>query len=316
MNKIMLLVCIVAGSCFAGPDAVSAPDVYPMAIINFEERGVGIKGYGEKITDLMFAALADKPNIILVDRGDLQKVFDEHALNLSGMISPEQSLRIGQLTGAKILLAGSVIDTDSSLILVAKVIGTETSRTLGESVKGQARDDLALLVESLADKVAVLISTKAGELVAKTEPVADRIAGLNATLGSAQRPMLTVDLQERHVGRATIDPAAQTEITYFCKETGFEVLDAKQMGPGKAGILIKGAGISEFAARQGNLISVKARLELDAIELETGRIIAVDRQTVVVTDLTEELAGKAALQEAAARIAERLLPKLIRAPGD
>jgi len=37
----------------------------------------------------------------------------------------------------------------------------------------------------------------------------------------------------------------------------------------------------------------------------------VDRQTALVVDLTEQLAGKAALQEAAARLAERLLPKLV-----
>jgi hypothetical protein len=33
--------------------------------------------------------------------------------------------------------------------------------------------------------------------------------------------------------------------------------------------------------------------------------------TAVVVDLTEQIAGKAALQEAAAQIAERILPKLI-----
>ena len=37
----------------------------------------------------------------------------------------------------------------------------------------------------------------------------------------------------------------------------------------------------------------------------------MDRQTVVVVDLSEQIAGKTALQEAAADLAERMLPKLI-----
>jgi hypothetical protein len=38
----------------------------------------------------------------------------------------------------------------------------------------------------------------------------------------------------------------------------------------------------------------------------------MDRQTAVAVDLSEQLAGKAALQEAAAVLAERMLPKLVR----
>jgi hypothetical protein len=39
--------------------------------------------------------------------------------------------------------------------------------------------------------------------------------------------------------------------------------------------------------------------------------VAIDRQTDVEVDLTEQIAGKKALQKAAATIAERMLPKLV-----
>ena len=38
--------------------------------------------------------------------------------------------------------------------------------------------------------------------------------------------------------------------------------------------------------------------------------------TIVALDLTEQIAGKTALQEAAAKIAERLLPKLLNPDGE
>jgi hypothetical protein len=49
-----------------------------------------------------------------------------------------------------------------------------------------------------------------------------------------------------------------------------------------------------------------------AVDAETGRVLAVERQTAVAVDLNEQIAGKAALQQASAAIAERLLPKLTR----
>ena len=74
--------------------------------------------------------------------------------------------------------------------------------------------------------------------------------------------------------------------------------------------MLTGEGFSQFASRHGNLISVKARLEVKALDRASGKVLAVDRQTAVAVDLAEHIAGKTALQEAAASIAERMLPKL------
>lgn len=57
-------------------------------------------------------------------------------------------------------------------------------------------------------------------------------------------------------------------------------------------------------------MSAKARLEVKAIDRASGKVLAIDRQTTVASDLSEQIAAKTALQEAAAAIAERLLPKI------
>jgi ribosomal protein L14 len=59
------------------------------------------------------------------------------------------------------------------------------------------------------------------------------------------------------------------------------------------------------------MVSVRARVEVKVVDRKTGRVIAVDRQTALVVDLSEQVAGKAALQAAAADLAERLLPKIV-----
>ncbi len=316
MNRQPLAIVCLAAVCLTAtvgrPRAEEPPTVYPAAILSFAERGAGVRGYGDMVSDILFASLAARPELFLVDRQDLQKTLQEHELSLSGMVNPGQAIQVGHLTGARILLTGSVMEADKSLYLVVRIIGTETSRVLGESVKGRTSDELGPLVEALADKVADTIVERAGELVARHVKVEDRIAALNQKLGDAERPTLMISIEERHVGQAVIDPAAETEVTLFARGTGFTVVDPKTGREKQADIMIVGEGFSEFAMRRGNLVSVKARLEVKAVDRQTDEVIAIDRQTAVEVDLTEQIAGKKALQTAAAAIAERILPKLVK----
>lgn len=293
--------------------AGEAPKVYPVAILPFQERGSGVKGYGEKVSDLLFAALARSPAIYLVDRADIKKLLDEHELNLSGMVAPGQATQVGQLTGAQILVTGSVIEVDKSIYIVGKIIGTETSRVLGASVKGRTRDEVGPLVEELAATVGDTVTKQATKLVAEEVKPADQLAALNEKLGLARRPAVLIRITERHVGQATVDPAAQTELALCCKAAGFEVIDPDEGRKADADVVITGQGFSEFAMRRGSLVSVKARLELKATDPRSGKVLAAGRQVTVQVDLTEQIAGKNALQQAALGIALRLLPKVVEA---
>jgi TolB-like protein len=264
----------------------------------------------------LFAQLAAEPSLVLVDRADIAKLLAEQEVSLSGLVNPQQATKVGQLTGAKLLITGSVLQVDNTVYLIAKIIGTETSRVVGASVKGNVRDDLGTLVASLAKEITKTVAQRADDLVVKPLSREDRIAALKKKLGDGKRPAVSVHIAERHVAAIVlIDPAAETEVAMSCKETGFKLIDPKEGLKKAVDVRIEGEAISEIATRIGNLISVKARLEVKAIDEATGQIVAVDRQTTVAVDLTEQIAAKTALQEAGAEVAERLLPKIARANG-
>jgi TolB-like protein len=293
-------------------EEAKAPIVYPAALFAFEERGAGAKDYGPKVADLLFARLAVKPELYLVDRADLKKIQGELELGLSGVVKTGEAAKVGQLTGAKLLISGSVIVADKRIYLVGKIVGTETSRLLAASVEGKATDELAPLVSKLADQIAAQVRDQGDKLVARHATRADRLANLKRVLKKGPRPTVMVVVSERHIGAIRIDPAAQTEIMHLCKETGFPVEDPDTGLRARADVLLLGEAVSELATRNGGLVSVKARVELRAVDRKTDKVLASDRQTSIVVDLSEQIAGKAAIAEAAGILAERMLPKLVK----
>jgi hypothetical protein len=114
-----------------------------------------------------------------------------------------------------------------------------------------------------------------------------------------------VHIPEEHLSRPVIDPAAETELLKMLKACGFTILDAKS---GKwADYAIEGEAFSEVGLRKGNLVSCKARLEVKLRDLSSGELLAVDRQVGIGIDLSEHVAAKAALEQAARDVAGRLL---------
>jgi hypothetical protein len=107
-----------------------------------------------------------------------------------------------------------------------------------------------------------------------------------------------------------VDPAAETEVSYILQKLGFTLADKKDPAI-RQDIDVTGEAFSEFGMRKGNLVSCRARVEMRATDKATGRIIFIDRQTAVAVDLSEQLAGKTALQDAAAKLTERMLPQLV-----
>jgi hypothetical protein len=291
---------------------IARADVLTVAVFDFESKDEAVKDLGPKVASMINAQLSADPNLITVERAELEKALGEQELGLSGTIDPETAAKIGRLIGAKVLVTGRVFNVNRETMIVAKVIGTETSRVYGEVVRGPAeRSSIADMSAEMAGRLSKIIQARSDTLVAKVEKQDDMVARLQKQYEGKKFPPVSISIPERHIGSPTIDPAAQTEVSFILQKLGAVVADEKDSSV-KPDIQIVGEAFSEFGMRKGNLVSCKARVELKAIDKTSGRVIFIDRQTAVAVDLSEHLAGKAAIQDAAAKLTERLLPKLVK----
>ena len=287
----------------------AADQVLTVAVFDFESKDEAVRDLGPKVATILNATLSAEANLIMVERAELEKVLGEQELGLSGTVSADTAAKVGNLTGAKVLVTGRVFKVDKETMIVAKVIGTETSRVYGEMVKGTAAVSISDLSADLAKKIAATVTQKGETLVAKVVSRDERIAAIKKAIKSDKLPSVAVKIPEQHFGTPVIDPAAQTELGLILQECGFKLVDEKSAA--KADIEISGEAFSAFGLRKGNLISCKARVEIKARKAN-GDMVAVDRQTSVAVDVAEQTAAKTALQNAALELAERLVPKLVK----
>jgi Curli production assembly/transport component CsgG len=289
---------------------LAAEEPLTVAVFDFESKDEGVRDMGPKIATLLNANLSAEPTIITVERAELEKALGEQELGLSGNVSAESAAKVGKLTGAKVLVTGRVFKTDDELVIVAKIIGTETSRVYGEIVKGHGDSSLTDLCGDLAKKIANDVNQKASTLVATAVTRDEEIDKIKKALGHKKRPTVSVHITEQHFGQAVIDPAAQTELSLILEKCGFPLKDKESTD--RAQIEITGEAFSEFGLRKGNLQSCRARIEIKVRDHATGELITVDRQTSVAVDIAEHVAAKTALQNGAAELAARILPQLVK----
>src|SRR5258708_3534740 len=127
---LLLMLCATARPARAGDEVLT------VAVFNFESKDEAVYDLGPKIATLVNANLSAEPKIITVERAELEKVLSEQELGLSGTVSADTAAKVGNLTGAKVLVTGRIFKADKELVIVSKIIGTETSRVYGELVKG------------------------------------------------------------------------------------------------------------------------------------------------------------------------------------
>ena len=269
---------------------------------------------GEEFALLLTEQLSATFGIPLVERAELDKVLSEIELGQSGLVDSSTAGKIGKITGAKVIVTGRIFQVQSNIVIVTKIIGVETSRVFAQTVTIPKRGSVQEAATLLAVKIAEKLTSKGSTLVAKAEnklSAVEKLQGLIQNYDKEDFPVVSIRIDEMSMDQKVLDPAAETELGFIMQGVGFQLVDpVSTVTP--PDVQIEGEAFSEFGLRKGNLVSSKGRVEVKVIERLTGRILVVDREVVVAVDLSPEIAGKKAIQNAMAQLSERLVPALLK----
>ena len=280
-----------------------------VAVYDFKGDGAAAS-YGKNVTTLVTANLTTETNLVMLERVELSQALSEQAFGVSGLVNSVAAAQNGQITGAKILVAGQVMKTgDNHLVIVANIVGTETGRLFASKVEGSA-DNLTELTATLSRKIAQTISDQAKNLIAATqESSEERLDRIIKNLAGTNRPSVSVEILMPSLNKGHLI-TAEGELGRILLKSRFAVVDARS--DRKPDVEITGVLDISAAPRHGEMFSFRAVIDLKIQERRSGTILAFDHQEGNATGTTEAGANRSAQVNAVDLLAERILPLLAK----
>jgi TolB-like protein len=321
-----LLILILGNASFAQVEKLPIT----LAVFEFQAKDRDLRDTAKMFGDLVSVGLSQDSAVRLVDRQDLQAVLEEQKLGVAG-ITDQAAPQIGRMLGAQAMLMGRLFEVNKELYVTVKLFSTETGEAFAEKSSGEFHQ-VDSISEDLAGKVASLLKENSKSFEPAVHLEEDQLETLRSFTAEGPTPRFFVYAREQTLGVPVIDPAVQTELQYLLLKVGLEsVKDSSgrlsewaegyaaggglEAPPSVEGvdIAIIGEAFSEFATREKNLVSYRSRIELEAIDMKSGKVLAADRETHSAVDVSARIAAKSSLQEGSSKLAARLLPEALAA---
>jgi len=137
----------------------SAHAVEKIAVLDFKSI-LAPEELGPAVAEILRTELSGLGEYTVIERGMLEQLMQEQALQLSGTVDSETAVKIGKLVGASTVVAGSIVRTGDTYTINSRFVDVETgiART-GKNVRGQGENQISAMVHQLA----LIITGKAEE---------------------------------------------------------------------------------------------------------------------------------------------------------
>lgn len=80
------------------------------------------------VTEIIMSELATSKKVSVAERSELKKVLDEHGLNMSGVVNPEEAVQLGQFMALNKLITGTLGKLGGKYVITAKMIDIESAK--------------------------------------------------------------------------------------------------------------------------------------------------------------------------------------------
>jgi hypothetical protein len=152
--------CLQAAAASPIPSTTVTPPILPtdsgmyVAVLDFESLSVP-SDLGKAVAEMLRTKLVELRVYTIIERGKLEEVMKEQALQLTGAVDSKTAVEIGKLVGAKFVIIGSLAKTaESHYTLNARLIEVETGiAKIGKMVEGKSEGDINTMVAQLALKL-------------------------------------------------------------------------------------------------------------------------------------------------------------------
>jgi TolB-like protein len=146
MNKYLLLLLLLAFSLNAQITVV---------ITDFENNSGGFNlDYWEKaIPDFLTSELSRSDRIVIIERDKLDKVLEEQALVLSGILDSSNVKQVGQLLNAQFIIQGTINQTKNNTRIDVEIIKVKTGEVKNEKAIAPGENHLEEMTHLLSNNI-------------------------------------------------------------------------------------------------------------------------------------------------------------------
>ncbi len=139
-----------------------------VAVVDFN-NDTGSEAYDNLkrgISESLMTKLARRPELTLVERGQLSKAIQELGFSQSVYASGTEAKAIGKMTGASYLITGNVVKAGDRFEINVRMLDVETAKVLvSESYRFRTENDILPVIDYLS----LLLSRKLGLYVSDRE---------------------------------------------------------------------------------------------------------------------------------------------------
>ncbi len=133
-----------------------------VAVSNFsnESDALYLDAWERSVPTLLRSYLSDNKDIVILDRDRLDKVLEEQALTLSGLIDSAKVQSIGKILGAEFILSGKIDRQNQEIVINADLIRVKTGQIQTEIVRTTNQDFKEAMVKMLANNLLYRLTGK------------------------------------------------------------------------------------------------------------------------------------------------------------
>lgn len=291
-----------------GPDSSSHPTV---ALLKTEASSPLLDPKIAIFDALLFAELAARPEMILVERDELEATLDELHLQRTAATSSANAVHIGRWTGARIIVSARAVANGPGLTVAARIMGTETGAVIVADAAMATPDRFAVGARELADKIAAVIVEKSARLLPPPLDEAAQFDALRVHLNNQPPPPVLLAIHETRgaADSSLASPIVAEELARIWKTLGGQVSRDERAASSTSPLLVRAEACAVPGHRHGDFFSARAHVSIVVLD-PSGRELSRDHQTEIVLEVSGSLALDAALQKAARVLAVRLLRAL------